>query len=85
MECDSSQFTLSQRPAALQRLAAERERALAPVVTNPNRAAPVGLPQTYTVAPKSTFDPAVRTANYRPIGAGGLEAFRKMTQKRGKK
>lgn len=59
---------------------------MAPVVTNPNRARPVGMPQSYTVAPKSTFDSAARSANFKPIGAGGLEAFRKMTQKgKGKK
>jgi len=44
------------------------------------------MPQSYTVAPKSTFDSAARSANFKPIGAGGLEAFRKMTQKgKGKK
>jgi transcription factor SPN1 len=42
-----------------------------------------GLPESYTVAPKSTFD-GHRGSGHRPIGAGGLEAFRKMTQK-GKK
>jgi transcription factor SPN1 len=40
----------------------------------------------YTIAPQSTFDasrgidPAAR-----PIGAGGMEAFRKMTAKQTKK
>jgi transcription factor SPN1 len=40
----------------------------------------------YTIAPQSTFDasrgldPAAR-----PIGAGGIEAFRKMTAKQTKK
>lgn len=40
----------------------------------------------YTIAPKSTFDPT-RGVNpmSRPIGAGGMEAFRKMTAKQGKK
>ena len=53
-----SQFTLTQRPAGSQQPSArdlERERMLAPVL-NPNRAHVVGLPNTYTVAPKSTFD-----------------------------
>ncbi len=65
----------------LQRLEAERQRALAPVNTNPNRAMPVGLPRSYTVAPKSTYDASARPADFRPIGAGGLEAFRKMAAK----
>jgi len=65
----------------------ERERALAPVVVNPNRARPAGLPQAYTVAPKSTYD-ATHAGNgldYRPIGADALDAFRKMTQRNKKK
>jgi transcription factor SPN1 len=52
---------------------------LAPVITS-NRARPAGLPASYTVAPRSTFD-GNRGPDHRPIGAGGLEAFRKMTQK----
>jgi transcription factor SPN1 len=85
-----SQFALASRPADSQngaavplrsRLDAERERALAPVV-KANRAQPAGLPASYTVAPRSTFD-ATRAGqpDHRPIGAGGLEAFRRMTQK----
>lgn len=62
----------------------ERERLLAPV-TNPNRARPVGLPTAYTVAPRSTFDPQARSTDFRPIGSGGIEAFRRMTQKGKKK
>jgi transcription factor SPN1 len=40
----------------------------------------------YTVAPRSNFDPSkgLDPAS-RPIGAGGMEAFRKMTAKQGKK
>jgi len=56
---------------------------LAPVVINPNRARPAGLPQAYTVAPKSTYEGS-RTGtgpDFRPIGADGLEAFRRMAQK----
>ncbi|KAL1873417.1 hypothetical protein VTK73DRAFT_1008 [Phialemonium thermophilum] len=77
-----SQLTLTQRPlnGALSRLEAERERMLAPVVTS-NRARPAGLPASYSVAPRSTFDASRRGPDHRPIGAGGLEAFRRMTQK----
>ncbi|KAB5546855.1 hypothetical protein GE09DRAFT_1128885 [Coniochaeta sp. 2T2.1] len=91
-----SQFSLATRPADSQggmgvsssqnnaprsRLEAERERALARE-TKSNRAQPAGLPASYTVAPRSTFDPdRAGQPDHRPIGAGGLEAFRKMTQK----
>ncbi|KAL6690655.1 hypothetical protein J3F84DRAFT_388513 [Trichoderma pleuroticola] len=73
-----SQFTLSQRPAQSAR-DAERERMLAPVGGG-NRARMVNLPASYTIAPKSTFD-GTRNTDHRPLGAGGMEAFRKMTQK----
>ena len=77
----SQRFTLTQRPAAaLSRLEAERERMLAPLATNNNRARPAGVQASYTVAPLSTFD-GTRGPDHRPIGAGGIEAFRKMTQK----
>ncbi|KAK5999223.1 Transcription factor IWS1 [Cladobotryum mycophilum] len=76
-----SQFSLTQRPAQSSQ-DAERERFLAPVASN-NRARMVNLPASYTIAPKSTFD-GTRTQDHRPLGAGGMEAFRKMTQK-GKK
>lgn len=88
-----SQFSLTQRPASdspsgsqaatvhRTRYDVERERALAPV-TKSNRAQPAGLPASYTVAPRSTFDGSrVGQPDHRPIGAGGLEAFRRMTQK----
>jgi transcription factor SPN1 len=90
-----SQFSLATRPAAAtdsqsssssqtpfrSRAEAERERALAPVVRS-NRAQPAGLPASYTVAPRSTFDGTrAGQPDHRPIGAGGLEAFRRMTQK----
>ncbi|KLU90478.1 transcription factor IWS1 [Magnaporthiopsis poae ATCC 64411] len=58
----------------------EIQKKLAPE-TESSRARPPGLPQTYTIAPQSTFDGTSRTQDYRPIGAGGMEAFRKMTQK----
>ncbi|KAK3694215.1 hypothetical protein B0T22DRAFT_64227 [Podospora appendiculata] len=75
-----SQMTLTQRPAGKTRYELERERQLAPEPLNSNRARPAGLPASYTIAPRSTFD-GTRDANHRPIGSGGLEAFRKMTQK----
>ncbi|KOS19461.1 Transcription factor IWS1 [Escovopsis weberi] len=74
-----SQFNLTQRPAqSIQD--AERERLLAPVASN-NRARMVSLPASYTIAPKSTFEGGARSQDHRPLGAGGMEAFRKMTQK----
>jgi transcription factor SPN1 len=40
----------------------------------------------YTIAPRTTFDPTKGLDPMsRPIGAGGMEAFRKMTAKQGKK
>ena len=84
-----SQFSLAARPADSQssqatqrtRYDVERDRALAPVVRG-NRAQPAGLPASYTVAPRSTFDGTrAGQPDHRPIGAGGLEAFRRMTQK----
>ncbi|CAK7270126.1 Transcription factor iws1 [Sporothrix epigloea] len=76
----SSQLTqtLAERP--MSRFELDRELQLAPPVVNANRAAPVGLPQSYTVAPKSTFD-GHRGADYRPIGASSVEAFRRMAQR----
>jgi transcription factor SPN1 len=80
----SSQLTLTQRPAGhLSRADLERERILAPA-TKSNRARVDGLPSSYTIAPKSTFDPS-QGPDHRPIGASGHEAFRKMTQKGKKK
>ncbi|GJC83023.1 transcription factor IWS1 [Colletotrichum liriopes] len=81
-QAGSSQFTLTQRPSQSSR-ELEREAMLAPLVTS-NRARPGGLPDSYTIAPKSTYDVS-RAPEHRPIGAGGLEAFRKMTQNRKKR
>jgi transcription factor SPN1 len=78
----NSQFTLSQRPAANAK-DAERERLLAPSRGN-NSARMVNLPSSYTVAPQSTFI-GTSDSNHRPLGAGGMEAFRKMTQKNKKR
>ena len=75
-----SQLTLTQRPAGKTRYEVERERQLAPEPANINRARPAGLPASYSIAPRSTFD-GTRGPDFRPIGSGGLEAFRKMTQK----
>lgn len=36
----------------------------------------------YTIAPRSTFDPSAGDANARPMGAAGMEAFRRMTVKK---
>ncbi|RGP61514.1 transcription factor iws1 [Fusarium longipes] len=74
----NSQFSLSQRPA-LNTKEAERERLLAPSRGN-NSARMVNLPSSYTVAPQSTFMGS-QGSGHRPLGAGGMEAFRKMTQK----
>lgn len=38
------------------------------------------LPSSYTIAPKSTFDGS-QGQDHLPLGASGMEAFRKMTQK----
>ena len=76
-----SQMTLTQRPAGKTRFELERERMLAPEIKKTNRALPTGLPASYTIAPRSTFDASRGAAEFRPVGAAGLEAFRKMTQK----
>lgn len=57
---------------------------LAPEVRS-NRAQPPSLPASYTIAPRSTYDASAARAQagaeFRPIGAGGTEAFRRMTTK----
>lgn len=60
----------------------ERERILAPTRSN-NQARMVNMPSSYTIAPRSTFD-GTRGSEHRPLGANGMEAFRKMTQKKKK-
>ncbi|KAF4119452.1 hypothetical protein GMORB2_4717 [Geosmithia morbida] len=77
-----SQFSLTQRPAQSS-FEAERERALAAPSGN-SRARMGGLPASYTIAPRSTFDGA-RGTDHRPVGSGGAEAFRRMTQKNKKR
>lgn len=63
----------------------ERERLLAPA-NRSNRARMESSNASYTIAPKSNFD-ASRGPDplARPIGAGGMDAFRRMTAKQGKK
>ncbi|KAK8070386.1 hypothetical protein PG997_010589 [Apiospora hydei] len=81
-----SQFTLSQRPGPpatqVSRRDAERERILAQPDKGSNRARVVGLPSSYSVAPKSTFTTSQQSGpEYRPIGASGDAAFRKIMLK----
>ncbi|KAJ3480151.1 hypothetical protein NLG97_g8139 [Lecanicillium saksenae] len=73
-----TQFSLTQRPAQ-SAAEVERERMLAPTRAN-NEARMASLPSSYTIAPMSTFD-GNRANDHRPLGASGMEAFRKMTQK----
>ncbi|KAH6603122.1 transcription factor iws1 [Trichoderma cornu-damae] len=77
-----NQFILSERPAQSAR-EAERERLLAPVGGG-SRARLANLPATYTIAPKSTFE-GNKGHDHRPLGAVGMEAFRRMTQKNKKR
>lgn len=77
-----SQFNLTERPAQ-STADLERERMLAPVRAN-NQARMASLPSSYTIAPRSTFD-GTRGSEHRPLGASGMEAFRRMTQKNKKK
>ncbi|KAI9649256.1 Transcription factor iws1 [Ciborinia camelliae] len=78
----------SQMPTQRTQLTArdlERQRLLAPKVIS-NRARMESSNTTYSVAPRSNFDPSRGLdPSARPIGAGGVEAFRKMTAKQGKK
>ncbi|POR35997.1 Uncharacterized protein TPAR_03836 [Tolypocladium paradoxum] len=73
-----SQFNLTQRPAQ-----SAREAFLAPTGAH-NQARMASLPSSYTIAPKSTFDGS-HTQDHRPLGASGMEAFRRMTQKNKKR
>ncbi|KAI0192769.1 hypothetical protein F4808DRAFT_363565 [Astrocystis sublimbata] len=83
-QVQDSQRTLPQRPALSSQREAERERALAPL--NPsNRARPPGLPQAYTIAPRSTFNPSQSGPDFKPIGASGFDAFKKIVGNKKKK
>ncbi|TLS22187.1 uncharacterized protein PpBr36_09986 [Pyricularia pennisetigena] len=77
----SQAATLPSRPAGRSIFEEEIQKKLAP--KNPYRTAGTGLQKTYTVAPQSTYN--APGGDYRPMGSGGLEAFRKMTQKGKKK
>ena len=78
----NSQLTLTQRPALSVR-EAERERILAPP-TQSNRARVTGVPTSYSIAPRSTYDPS-RGPGFRPIGSSGLDSFKKIVNKTSKK
>lgn len=83
----SSQQSLAHRPgnngkkqsSVSERLAAKRAAALEPVRANPNRARPAGMPVSYTIAPISQLGSGAGP-DHRPVGAGSMEAFRKITQ-----
>ncbi|KAL1845933.1 Transcription factor iws1 [Diaporthe australafricana] len=81
----SSQQPLAYRPgdkkysSVSEKLAAKRAAALEPVRSNPNRARPVGMPVSYTVAPISQLGSG-GGPDQRQTGAGTMEAFRKITQ-----
>ncbi|KAI0551833.1 hypothetical protein F4679DRAFT_538053 [Xylaria curta] len=77
-QAQDSQRTLPQRPAN-----ADRERALAPA-NQSNRARLPGLPQAYTIAPRSTFNPS-QGPEFKPIGASGFDAFKKIVGNKKKK
>lgn len=62
----------------------DRERVLAAPKFS-NRARLDATAASYSVAPKSTYDPNKLDPTSRPIGAGGDAAFRRMTAKLGKK
>ncbi|KAL2062274.1 hypothetical protein VTL71DRAFT_6540 [Oculimacula yallundae] len=80
----SSQMAPSQR-IVLSQKELERERLLAQPIRS-SRARMDSSNTSYTIAPKSTFDASKGLdPSTRPIGAGGMEAFRKMTAKQGKK
>jgi transcription factor SPN1 len=62
-------MTLAQRPAGGKtRFELERERLLAPEIKKSNRAQPAGLPASYTIAPRSTFDASRGAAESGPWG-----------------
>ncbi|KAI8631631.1 hypothetical protein F5Y19DRAFT_400778 [Xylariaceae sp. FL1651] len=79
----SSQVTLTQRPAMANLRDAERERVLAPA-NQTNRARVTGLPQAYTIAPRSTFSSG-QGPEFKPIGASGFDAFKKIVGNKKKK
>ncbi|RDW66972.1 putative transcription factor IWS1 [Coleophoma crateriformis] len=80
-----SSQSASQRGPQLSQRELDRERMLAPPKIS-NRARMESSNTSYTIAPRSTFD-ASRGPDplTRPVGAGGMDAFRRMTAKQGKK
>ncbi|KAI9046933.1 hypothetical protein LZ554_009009 [Drepanopeziza brunnea f. sp. 'monogermtubi'] len=81
----SSQLPASQRIMMSQK-ELDRARVLAQPGMQSTRARVESGNTSYTIAPKSTFDASKGLdPSSRPIGAGGMEAFRKMTAKQGKK
>ena len=83
-EAQDRSRALPQRPAASSQRDAERERALAPA-NQSNRARLSGLPQAYTIAPRSTYNPASQGPEFKPIGASGFDAFKKIVGNKKKK
>ena len=59
----------------------QRDRALEKPVYS-NRARMETHSASYTVAPRSTFDPSRGDGSQKPLGAAGMDAFRRMTQKK---
>lgn len=59
----------------------ERQRVLAQPKLS-NRARLETHTASYTVAPKSNFDISKGEQNSKPLGAAGMEQFRRMTQKK---
>ncbi|KAI0153108.1 hypothetical protein GGR57DRAFT_468886 [Xylariaceae sp. FL1272] len=79
---EGSQTQLPHRPGDARD--ARIQEALAP--KNPsNRARISGLPQAYTIAPKSTYDPSRQGPEFRPIGASGFDSFKKIVGMKKKK
>ncbi|KAI1436458.1 hypothetical protein GGR50DRAFT_651377 [Xylaria sp. CBS 124048] len=75
-QAQNSQLTLTQRPAAANLQDVERERILAPANSS-NRARLPGLPQSYTIAPRSTYNPS-QGSGFKPVGAAGFDAFKRL-------
>ncbi|KAI1199843.1 hypothetical protein F5X97DRAFT_295571 [Nemania serpens] len=82
-QAQDSQRALPSRPVQSSQQETERERALAPA-TQSNRARLPGLPQAYTIAPRSTFNPS-QGPEFKPIGASGFDAFKKIVGNKKKK
>ncbi|KAI1827622.1 hypothetical protein F4861DRAFT_328051 [Xylaria intraflava] len=75
-QAQNSQLSLAQRPALTNLRDIERERMLAPAHQT-NRARLPGLPQSYTIAPRSTYNPS-QGPEFKPVGAAGFDAFKRI-------